>query len=63
MADSEDADLYVSRYDTNGDGSISPDELTSGVIFDSTDGNPTNDVNVYRINEMQTAPDRNGNER
>ncbi|AAV83171.1 TonB-dependent receptor [Idiomarina loihiensis] len=56
MASSDDAALYTSRYDTNNDGTISEDELRSGVIFDSTEGNPTGDVNVYRSQEVQTAP-------
>jgi len=55
MQESEDAALYESRYDSNGDGTITPDELRNGVVFDSTEGNPTGDVNVYRYNEIETA--------
>jgi hypothetical protein len=56
LAQSPDAADYQQMYDANGDGTISTEELRAGLVFDSTSGNPTGDVNVYRYNEVQTAP-------
>lgn len=54
MIESADAAQYYARYDVNGDGTISNAELGQGVVFDETTGNPTNDINSYRI--LQTNP-------
>lgn len=54
MNDSSDSAEYYSRYDTNNDGTLSDSELGQGIVFDQTGGNPTNDINSYRI--LQTNP-------
>ncbi|MFC6438999.1 TonB-dependent receptor [Bowmanella sp. JS7-9] len=48
IQNSDDAARYTTLLDTNTDGSISDDELRA-LQFSSTAGNPTGDVNVYRI--------------
>lgn len=42
---------FVSAYDTDSSGEVDSAELNAAV-FNSTTGNPTNDVNVYRINQV-----------
>lgn len=44
-----------SAVDIDADGSISDAEINA-IIFNSTAGNPTGDVNVYRIWQSETAP-------
>lgn len=39
---------FYARYDADGDGSISPDELAGGLTYGSTAGNPHGAVNYYR---------------
>lgn len=39
---------FYARYDTNGDGAISPDELAGSLTYGSTAGNPHGAVNYYR---------------
>jgi len=46
---------FVTAYDTDSSGAVDADELNDAT-FSSTNGNPTNDVNVYRINQTQKAP-------
>ena len=46
---------FVTAYDTDGSGDVSATELDAAV-FDSTAGNPTGDVNVYRIYQSAKAP-------
>jgi hypothetical protein len=55
MATSGDSSYYEDLLDANSDGSISTDEL-SALAFNSTSGNPTDDVNSYRIVMTSTAP-------
>jgi len=42
-------DLFYSRYDANGDGTISPAELGSRLTFTSTAGNPDGKINYDRV--------------
>ena len=42
---------FISAYDADSSGAVDSAEL-SAAIFNSTAGNPTNDVNVYRINQV-----------
>jgi hypothetical protein len=46
---------FVTAYDTDASGAVDTSELDSA-IFNSTAGNPTGDVNVYRIYQSQKAP-------
>ena len=46
---------FVTAYDTDASGAVDTTELDSA-IFNSTAGNPTGDVNVYRIYQSQKAP-------
>lgn len=46
---------FVTAYDTDGSGDVDGDELDVAV-FDSTAGNPTGDINVYRIYQSAKAP-------
>ncbi len=55
MEGSSDYAYYQGLLDTDGSGVISSDEL-AGLVFNSTAGNPTGDVNVYRIIMTQTNP-------
>ena len=42
---------FISAYDADSSGAVDSAELNAA-IFNSTAGNPTNDVNVYRINQV-----------
>ena len=42
-------DLFYSRYDANGDGTITPAELGSRLTFTSTAGNPDGKINYDRV--------------
>ncbi|XQW84648.1 TonB-dependent receptor [Thalassotalea piscium] len=55
IEDSADKNYYMGLLDTNADGSLSTDELGASK-FTNTSGNPTGDVNAYRIMMTQTAP-------
>lgn len=55
MGSSNDNAYYLNLLDSDGNGTISTAEL-SALAFNSTAGNPTNQVNAYRINMTQTAP-------
>src|SRR3546814_11447984 len=46
---------YMGLLDGNGDGTITDDEL-GAYQFDSTAGNPTGQVNNYRIRQYGPAP-------
>jgi hypothetical protein len=46
---------FYSRYDANGDGTISQTELGNSLLFNSTSGNPDGAVNYYRIFESNTG--------
>jgi hypothetical protein len=47
---------FYSRYDTNGDGTISSAELGASLLFNSTAGNPdSNSLNYYRITQTATG--------
>ncbi|MGB1198984.1 MAG: TonB-dependent receptor [Thalassotalea sp.] len=52
---SADRGYYMGLLDADGDGAISTTELSASQ-FNSTAGNPTGDVNAYRIVMTQTAP-------
>jgi hypothetical protein len=53
---SPDRDLYYATYDTNGDGTISVDEFSQNIVFDSTAGNPNGKVNYYRSLQSRQGP-------
>ena len=46
---------FVTAYDTDASGSVDATELALAT-YNSTSGNPTGDVNVYRILQVQKAP-------
>ena len=48
MNGSDDLADYLALYDTDNDGSVSQTEVGE-IVFNSTAGNPTNQVNAYRI--------------
>ena len=52
---SPDKAYFVGLLDTNADGAVSAAEIQA-YRFNSTTGNPTSDVNTYRIREVQAAP-------
>lgn len=52
---SPDKAYYLNLLDTNRDGAVSPAEINA-YRFVSTAGNPTGQVNNYRIREAQAAP-------
>src|SRR3546814_6476945 len=52
---SADSAYYMGLLDGNGDGTITDDEL-GAYQFDSTAGNPTGQVNNYRIRQSGPAP-------
>jgi hypothetical protein len=54
--DSPNSAQHYAILDTNGDGTISTDELAVAMIFDSTTGNPNGMLNYYRIVETEAAP-------
>jgi hypothetical protein len=49
-------DQHYATMDTNGDGTITQEEMAAGMIFDSTEGNPENQLNYYRIFMRIPAP-------
>ncbi|MGQ4584332.1 carboxypeptidase regulatory-like domain-containing protein [Lysobacter sp. F60174L2] len=55
MNASEDSAYYLGLLDADSDGSISAEEL-GAYQFTSTDGNPTGQVNNYRIQQSGPAP-------
>lgn len=55
IAGSPDKAYYLGLLDTNRDGSVSAAEINA-YQFTSTAGNPTGQVNNYRIHEAQAAP-------
>jgi hypothetical protein len=46
-------DAFYAAFDTNGDGTISAGELGNALTYGSTAGNPNNQVNYYRIAQVQ----------
>jgi hypothetical protein len=44
---------FYAAFDTNADGTISPDELGASLFYDSTAGNPNGQVNYFRIAQVQ----------
>ena len=58
MAHSPDADQYLAAFDIDGSGAISAEELSNGLVFDSTQGNPTGDINVFRMQQTNNGPVR-----
>jgi hypothetical protein len=46
---------FVTAYDTDGSGAVDAAELAAAT-YNSTSGNPTGDVNVYRILQVEQAP-------
>jgi hypothetical protein len=46
---------FVTAYDTDASGDVDAAELAAAT-YNSTSGNPTGDVNVYRILQVQKAP-------
>lgn len=46
---------FVTAYDTDASGAVDAAELAAAT-YNSTSGNPTGDVNVYRILQVQKAP-------
>lgn len=46
---------FVTAYDTDASGAVDATELAAAT-YNSTSGNPTGDVNVYRILQVQKAP-------
>lgn len=55
MTASADSAYYYGLLDTDTDGTISTAELEA-LTFSSSSGNPGDSVNVYRINQTETAP-------
>jgi hypothetical protein len=55
IATSADSAYFTTLLDSNNDGSVSTEELGASQ-FNNTTGNPTGDVNAYRIVMSQTAP-------
>ena len=54
-ASSRRAEFYAA-LDSNGDGTISQDEVAANLVFNSTAGNPTGDINYDRIFQSQDGP-------
>lgn len=52
---SADRSYFVGLLDANGDNAVTPDEINA-YRFDNTTGNPTGQVNNYRILETKAAP-------
>ena len=46
---------FYSAYDTDGNGTITQAELGNALLFNSTAGNPHNQVNYYRITQSATG--------
>ena len=55
ISESPDSAYFIGLLDTDGDGAVSSDEL-GAYQFDSTAGNPTGQVNNYRIQQSEPAP-------
>ena len=55
MEESPDSAYYVDLLDSDGDGAVSGSEL-GAYQFSSTEGNPTGQVNNYRIQQSAPAP-------
>ena len=55
ISESPDSAYFIGLLDTDGDGAVSSDEL-GAYQFDSTAGNPTGQVNNYRIQQSGKAP-------
>ena len=55
ISESPDSAYFIGLLDTDGDGAVSSDEL-GAYQFDSTAGNPTGQVNNYRIQQSGPAP-------
>ncbi len=51
MAASADAGTYLTLFDADNSGVISSAELQAGLVFDSTAGNPTGEVNTVRTRQ------------
>ncbi len=46
---------FYSRYDTDGNGTITSAELGASLLYNSTAGNPNNQINYYRITQTATG--------
>ena len=46
---------FYSQYDTDGNGTITPAELGTSLVFNSTQGNPNGMLNYYRITQTATG--------
>ena len=46
---------FYSQYDTDGNGTITGAELGGSLLFNSTAGNPNNQLNYYRITQTATG--------
>ncbi|VUD51754.1 hypothetical protein TDB9533_01491 [Thalassocella blandensis] len=55
MDNSPNSAYYLDLLDTDSSGDISNSELDA-LVFNSSEGNPEDQINVYRINMTQTAP-------
>ena len=53
---SPNAAQHYADLDANGDGTISPEEMAVGMVWDNTSGNPNSMVNYWRRNEVVAAP-------
>ena len=49
-------DSFYTAYDLNGDGVITPEELSVGLAFNSTAANPNGKVNYYRVAQVADGP-------
>ena len=49
-------DAFYGAYDTDGNGTITPEELAENMVFDSTSGNPHGAVNYGRTSQVQDGP-------
>lgn len=54
-ASAADKAFFIGLLDTNSDGMVTPDEINA-MTFNSTAGNPTGQVNNYRVVEVAAAP-------
>ncbi len=49
-------DEFFNAFDSDGDGTISPDELADNLVFDSTAGNPHGLINMNRFIQVEQGP-------
>ena len=47
---------FYGAFDTNGNGAITPEELGAALSYNSTAGNPNNQINYFRIEQVQDGP-------